>query len=57
MTERDLSAQKLLDYLQSPLQPYRDNLEAEVYDIFEKDNHKYNEYEIALLEALTEFKE
>lgn len=52
MTEYDIAAQQLIDYLQVPLQPYRDNLDAEIYDIFEKDSHKYEEYEIACREAL-----
>jgi|JI9StandDraft_2_1071091.scaffolds.fasta_scaffold770708_2 hypothetical protein len=47
MTEFDIAAHHLVDYLQVPLQPYRDNLDAEVYDIFEKDDHKYEEYQIA----------
>jgi hypothetical protein len=33
-TKRDIQAQGLLDYLQAPLQPYIDNLDAEIYDIF-----------------------
>lgn len=44
MSKRDINAQNLLDYLQSPLQPYIDNLEGEVYDIFEFDSPKYDDY-------------
>ena len=55
MSEYDLKIQQLVDHLQVPLQPYRDNLEAEVYDIFERDQYKYNEYEVAFLDALSEF--
>jgi type II protein arginine methyltransferase len=51
MSEYDLRVHQLVDQLQIPLQPYRDNLEAEVYDIFERDELKYNEYELAFLEA------
>ena len=43
------------DYLQDPLQPYADNLESETYQIFEMDNAKYDEYEIALTDALNTF--
>ena len=57
MSPYDLKVQQLVDHLQLPLQPYRDNLEAEVYDIFEKDSLKYNEYEIAFAEALSEMVE
>jgi len=42
MTKRDIAAQRLLDYLQAPLQPYIDNLDGETYDIFESDSHKYD---------------
>lgn len=34
MSKYDTQAQNLIDYLQAPLQPYIDNLEGEVYDIF-----------------------
>lgn len=57
LTPQELAAQQLVDLLQTPLQPYRDNLDAEVYDIFEKDNHKYDEYELAFREFFDAFKE
>lgn len=40
------------DYLQSPLQPLMDNLEAQTYEIFEKDIVKYTQYKRAVSEAL-----
>uniref|UniRef100_G3MLH5 Protein arginine N-methyltransferase n=2 Tax=Amblyomma TaxID=6942 RepID=G3MLH5_AMBMU len=40
------------DYLQTPLQPLMDNLEAVTYEIFEKDPVKYTEYQKAMFHAL-----
>jgi protein arginine N-methyltransferase 5 len=45
------------DWLQSPLQPLSDNLESATYEVFEGDPVKYNQYEIAVVEALTEWKQ
>nr|RBQ89942.1 hypothetical protein FVER53263_11418 [Fusarium verticillioides] len=45
------------DWLQSPLQPLSDNLESATYEVFEGDPVKYSQYEIAVFEALTEWKE
>ena len=45
------------DFLQNPLQPYSDNLGSDTYTIFELDNAKYDEYEIALIDALNTFPE
>lgn len=44
------------DYLQRPLQPLMDNLEANVYEVFEKDPIKYKHYEDAIFQALNDFK-
>lgn len=44
------------DWLQSPLQPLSDNLESATYEVFECDPVKYNQYEIATMEALSEWK-
>ncbi|RDA94883.1 hypothetical protein CP533_4308 [Ophiocordyceps camponoti-saundersi (nom. inval.)] len=44
------------DWLQSPLQPLADNLESATYEVFEGDPVKYNRYEDAIVEALTEWK-
>lgn len=41
-----------LDYLQSPLQPLRDNLESQTYETFEKDPIKYAQYEEAITRCL-----
>ncbi|KAH7320082.1 protein arginine N-methyltransferase [Stachybotrys elegans] len=44
------------DWLQSPLQPLSDNLESATYEVFEGDPVKYNQYESAVVEALSEWK-
>lgn len=44
------------DWLQSPLQPLSDNLESATYEVFEGDPVKYDQYEIATMEALIEWK-
>lgn len=43
------------DYLQIPLQPLMDNLEAMSYEVFEQDPVKYKEYQLAIKEALLTF--
>ncbi|KAG9450145.1 hypothetical protein H6P81_010110 [Aristolochia fimbriata] len=40
------------DFLQSPLQPLMDNLEAQTYETFEKDTMKYSQYQMAVHKAL-----
>ncbi|KAJ7966077.1 Protein arginine N-methyltransferase [Quillaja saponaria] len=40
------------DFLQSPLQPLMDNLEAQTYETFEKDSVKYIQYQRAICKAL-----
>merc|ERR1739844_842894 len=40
------------DFLQSPLQPLKDNLQASTYEVFEKDPIKYTEYQRAIQLAL-----
>ncbi|KAL6215209.1 hypothetical protein ACLB2K_014640 [Fragaria x ananassa] len=40
------------DFLQSPLQPLMDNLEAQTYETFEKDTTKYIQYQRAIAKAL-----
>ncbi|KAK6129797.1 hypothetical protein DH2020_036450 [Rehmannia glutinosa] len=42
------------DYLQSPLQPLMDNLEAQTYETFEKDTVKYSQYQRAVAKALVD---
>lgn len=42
------------DFLQSPLQPLMDNLEAQTYETFEKDTVKYNQYQRAVCKALVD---
>ncbi|GAW81647.1 protein arginine N-methyltransferase 5 [Plasmodium gonderi] len=36
------------DHLQIPLQPLKDNLPSQTYEIFEKDKTKYDQYELAI---------
>ena len=45
------------DYLQAPLQPLTDNLESVTYEVFEKDPVKYDNYELAIVQALTDWAE
>ncbi|ANB11215.1 Hsl7p [Sugiyamaella lignohabitans] len=40
------------DYLQAPLQPLIDNLDSAMYEVFERDPIKYNQYEKAIFHAL-----
>ena len=43
------------DYLQAPLQPLADNLESVTYEVFEKDPVKYDWYERAVAQALSDW--
>lgn len=43
-----------MDNLQTPLQPLMDNLEGETYEGFEKDPIKYQQYEEAVFQALSD---
>lgn len=45
------------DFLQSPLQPLKDNLQSQTYEIFEKDPVKYAQYQLAIKNALEKRKE
>lgn len=45
------------DYLQAPLQPLADNLESVTYEVFEKDPVKYDWYERAVAQALSDWSE
>ena len=45
------------DYLQAPLQPLTDNLESVTYEVFEKDPIKYDWYERAIAQALSDWSE
>ncbi|CAH0546303.1 unnamed protein product [Brassicogethes aeneus] len=40
------------DYLQNPLQPLTEHLEANIYEVFEKDQVKYDTYQNAIYKAL-----
>ncbi|CRH00750.1 protein arginine N-methyltransferase 5, putative [Plasmodium relictum] len=42
------------DYLQIPLQPLKDNLPSQTYEIFEKDKTKYEQYEVAISKYLSD---
>lgn len=43
------------DILQCPLQPLKDNLESQTYEVFESDPVKYNLYEAAIIRSLEYF--
>lgn len=53
-TKLDAMAQNYHDWLQAPLQPMSQNLEANVYSMFESDPVKYNLYEEAMYQALSQ---
>lgn len=42
------------DYLQIPLQPLKDNLQSQTYEDFEKDQTKYEKYELAIYKYLND---
>ena len=54
MSEGDKFTFAYKDTLQSPLQPLMDNLEAQTYEVFERCSVKYQQYESALVLALTD---
>lgn len=45
------------DYLQAPLQPLTDNLESITYEVFEKDPIKYDQYFLAIQQALQDWRD
>jgi len=45
------------DYLQAPLQPLTDNLESITYEVFEKDPVKYDQYLLAIQQALCDWRD
>eukprot|EP00299_Pterocystis_sp_00344_P013023 c6330_g1_i1.p1 GENE.c6330_g1_i1~~c6330_g1_i1.p1 ORF type:complete len:629 (+),score=132.42 c6330_g1_i1:71-1888(+) len=52
LTEHEQLELTYSDFLQSPLQPLKDNLESQTYETFEKDPVKYVQYENAVFEAI-----
>ncbi|KMT17602.1 hypothetical protein BVRB_2g035540 [Beta vulgaris subsp. vulgaris] len=52
LPEQELYELSYRDFLQSPLQPLMDNLEAQTYETFEKDTVKYLQYQRAVSKAL-----
>ncbi|XP_076936425.1 protein arginine N-methyltransferase 1.5-like isoform X3 [Bidens hawaiensis] len=54
LTEQERFELGYRDYLQSPLQPLMDNLEAQTYETFEKDSVKYIQYQRAVSKALVD---
>ncbi|GBG90503.1 hypothetical protein CBR_g50848 [Chara braunii] len=54
LTEQERFEMSYRDFLQAPLQPLMDNLEAQTYETFEKDNVKYSQYKLAIYMALRE---
>lgn len=53
-TKLDVFAQGYHDWLQAPLQPMAHNLAADVYSMFESDPVKYELYEEAMYQALSQ---
>ena len=51
MNEDTRSEVQYRNYLQSPLQPLADNLEAATYETFENDSIKYELYELSMQKA------
>ncbi|BBN09504.1 type II protein arginine methyltransferase [Marchantia polymorpha subsp. ruderalis] len=51
-TEQERFEMGYRDFLQAPLQPLMDNLEAQTYETFEKDSTKYSQYQKAVRAAL-----
>jgi protein arginine N-methyltransferase 5 len=52
VSDQDQAESEYRDYLQAPLQPLQDNLESATYEVFEKDQTKYSQYEEAIYHAL-----
>lgn len=52
ISEQERFEQGYRDFLQAPLQPLMDNLEAQTYETFEKDTTKYVQYQRAIHAAL-----
>ena len=52
MDEAAIAERPYRDYLQAPLQPLADNLEANTYETFERDPVKYARYEEAVKKFL-----
>ncbi|EOY29107.1 SHK1 binding protein 1 isoform 2 [Theobroma cacao] len=52
LSEQDRIELGYRDFLQAPLQPLMDNLEAQTYETFEKDSVKYIQYQRAICKAL-----
>ncbi|CRG93966.1 protein arginine N-methyltransferase 5, putative [Plasmodium gallinaceum] len=50
----DLFDNAYWDYLQIPLQPLKDNLPSQTYEIFERDKIKYEQYQIAICKYLSD---
>nr|CAI5823362.1 unnamed protein product [Callosobruchus analis] len=44
------------DFLQNPLQPLTEHLETNIYEIFEKDQVKYDTYQNAIYKAIESFR-
>ena len=55
ISDEDYKSKNYFDVLQRPLQPLRDNLESQTYEVFEDDPYKYILYEKAIKKAM-EFK-
>jgi len=60
LSEQECIERDFRDKVQMPLQPLADNLESATYEIFEKDDSKYDAYEdaieLALLDIIEDFR-
>ena len=56
LSEQEVIERDYRDKVQAPLQPLADNLESATYEVFEKDDSKYDAYEDALELALLDIK-
>lgn len=54
LTQQEAFETPFYDLLQSPLQPLKDNLESQTYEVFERDPIKYARYQQAIEIALKE---
>ena len=57
LSEQEVIERDYRDKVQAPLQPLADNLESATYEVFEKDDSKYDAYEDAIELALLDIKD
>lgn len=54
LTPDQLQSRQYRDHLQIPLEPLKDNLESQTYEIFERDSAKYEAYSAAIYGAIAD---